>query len=321
MNFLKSLTSRGYLAIALLLGLIAIPAVLEISDKLDYKPVIEKAPYEKVDMGPDEISSEDEDISVKDELPVIVLNKKNTIVFDDVVTTQSVAILQVELLKIANTAPKDTTIYLVLNTPGGSISAGMQLIDTIKAMPQKIKTITVFAASMGFIFVQNLEERLIIPSGILMSHRASVKGLSGEIGGELDTKLNTIKRRVKYLEIIVAKRMGLTLKEYRSKIADELWLQGFDSVEQKAADRMVLARCSSNFSGTKVKYVRTPFGNAKLIMSECPLISGPLGVSFRGIEESKRAIVRKFFKERYENPKLFIDNYIKNGEFLNILKN
>ena len=88
--------------------------------------------------------------------PKVVLSKSNTLALQGPVTYSSVAQLQQKMIALSNSLSKNSTIYLVLDTPGGSVGAGMALIDTAKSIPQRVVTITSFAASMGFITVQSL---------------------------------------------------------------------------------------------------------------------------------------------------------------------
>jgi ATP-dependent protease ClpP protease subunit len=47
-------------------------------------------------------------------------------------------------------------IYLFLNTPGGSIQTGLEIIESLKGLDRPVSTVTLFAASMGFQIAQNL---------------------------------------------------------------------------------------------------------------------------------------------------------------------
>lgn len=312
---------------ALVLGTTLLKNQIELKS---YTSQVEYTDYEQVEVPKLSESIEnpiDKTQAKKSEKPekieVVILKKKNTIVFNDVVTAKSVAEAQVKLLEMSNRMPKKSTIYLVLDTPGGSVSAGSLLIDTIKAMPQKVKTLTIFSASMGFQFVQNFDDRLIIPSGILMSHRASVQGLGGEINGELDVRLNSIKRRIRYLDTIASKRMGMSLEKYEDLISDEYWSHGFEAVSEKAADKMVLARCDESLSGTSDKEIRTFFGKVNVTLSNCPLITGPLDIKFQfdeDAEEKNTENVKTFFHTRYDNPKKFVKTYIIANDYLKILQ-
>ena len=80
----------------------------------------------------------------------IVLNKNNTVSINDVVSPESVSDWTLKVKELDNKGPVNEPIYLVMNTPGGSIEAGIDFIEATKGMHRPVKTITVFAASMGF---------------------------------------------------------------------------------------------------------------------------------------------------------------------------
>lgn len=217
--------------------------------------------------------------------PTVTLSKKNTVTFRDVVTGQSVGDAQAKVLALSNNLAKDEPIYLYLDTPGGSIVAGEQLIHTLHGIPHEVKTVTSFAASMGFITAQSLGERLILPNGILMSHRAKV-GIEGQLPGEFNTEAQFWTNVVSNIEGQMARRMEMTLKDYQSMIRDEYWVSGDKAVADHAADRVVNVRCGEDMQGTYVENINTVFGPIAVTWSECPLISSPLNIAFSGLDGS-----------------------------------
>jgi len=111
-----------------------------------------------------------------------------------------------------------------------------------------------------------------------MSHRARISGLSGEIGGELDSIIKLLNSNVKELNIIAANRVGLSLEKYEALIADELWLTGSEAESTNHADELILAKCDASLSGSYVDTVATMFGNLDVEFARCPIITGVLGV-------------------------------------------
>lgn len=207
----------------------------------------------------------------------IKLDETNVINFNQDFNSMFVAKKQIEAISKCATKP-GKVIYVVAYTPGGSISAGQLFFDTLRGLPCTFHTITVFAASMGYQMAQNLGKRYILPSGTLMSHRASVGGLAGEIGGELESVLNNIKSTVKDMEIIASNRVGITLEKYRTDIRDELWLTAEQAVEGNHADEVVTVTCSNSLMGSYVETVNTFFGALQVEFSKCPVIVAPLSV-------------------------------------------
>lgn len=219
-------------------------------------------------------------------LRTIELSESTTINFNSKFTSSFVAKKQMEVMSKCSANP-GSELTLVLYTPGGSVSAGQLFFDTVKALPCKINTITIFAASMGYQTVQNLGKRYILPSGILMSHRAYISGLSGEIGGELDNIYSLLKGNVFELDKIAASRVGLSVEEYQLLIRDELWMTGPQSVNMKHADEVVLAKCDGTLKGTYTEQVNTIFGPLDIVFSKCPLVTGIIEVKMATREEEE----------------------------------
>jgi len=230
-------------------------------------------------------------------LKIIELNKANTINFNSKFSSGFVAQKQMEAIRKCLVSP-NSEINVVLYTPGGSVSAGKLFFDTLKALPCKFNTITIFSASMGYQTVQNLGNRYILPSGVLMSHRAYVSGLAGEIDGELDQIMSLLKSNINDLDKIAADRVGITLKEYKNLISDELWMTGAQSVEMNHADEVVLAKCDQSLSGTYVDRVETIFGPLYVEFSKCPIITGPLSVRMK---RGAKRVTLKQLQDYYSN--------------------
>jgi ATP-dependent Clp protease protease subunit len=210
----------------------------------------------------------------------IILSDRNTITFNQPVTGKYVAKKQVEIFgKVAKLNPFEP-IYLVLDTPGGSVIDGMLFLDTLKSLGRPIHTITIFAASMGYQFVQNLGNRYILPSGTLMSHRGAVSGLSGQVPGELNSRLHYFESILSEMNIIASKRIGMSVEAYEASIVNELWTSGVDAVAKNHADKVVHAKCDSTLTGTYQESIQTFFGPISLTYSQCPLVSAPIKVGF-----------------------------------------
>jgi ATP-dependent protease ClpP protease subunit len=238
----------------------------------------------------------------------IVLTKKNHVLFSGEVTDSSVSKAQVELAKISADLSSDDVIYLVIDSPGGSVPAGNRFIDFAGSLPQKVKPICLFCASMGYHMFQSLDERIVYSSSELMSHRVRIGGLAGQVPGEAVSRLNDIIATSQRMDEKVAKRIGISVEAYQKSIYDELWLNGTDAVKLKHADRVAKIRCDRALAvGTRKETFNTLFGPVEVTTSTCPLISGFLaldlkrGNTFRSNQEAidevrrvKRIITTKY---------------------------
>jgi len=65
----------------------------------------------------------------------IVLHTANTVNFRGAVTADSVTAIQLKIDRQAKRLHRSKPLYLVINSPGGSIDAGEQLIEFLKGYP------------------------------------------------------------------------------------------------------------------------------------------------------------------------------------------
>lgn len=206
----------------------------------------------------------------------IILSERNTVTLDLPFDGESTRAVVEGFQKLNGYNDK----YLVLISPGGNVVDGLSMIDTINGLGYKVNTITLFAASMGFITVQTLGKRYITPHGVLMSHRAS-GGVQGQFPrGELESRLNFWLRRIESLDQIVVDRSNgkLTLQKYQQLYQNEAWCEGVDCVNLGLADEVVTVKCGPSLIGTVISTISVPtfLGamSAEVERSKCPLLPG-----------------------------------------------
>ena len=215
------------------------------------------------------------------QIPTVNLTVDNTIALNGPVDDDSVQSVQLKAKKLDATLKSGYPIYLILNTPGGSIQSGLELIEFMKSLNRPVHTVTIFAASMGWQIAQHLGNRYVLNYGVLMSHKAS-GGFRGEFPGQLDNRRNFWGRRLHLMDLTTVKRTKgkQTVKSYQAAYENELWLGGIDSVKLGYADRVVRMNCSKELSDSRENLtVYTFFGALNLEFSGCPTVTGPTGIS------------------------------------------
>lgn len=227
----------------------------------------------------------------------IVLTENNSVAFNEKVTSEFVS---KKILEVMTKSLKTKKLYLVMDTPGGSVGAGLQFIDIVKALDIEVHTITLFAASMGYQIVQELGTRYITESGILMSHRGAVSGMSGQIPGELNSRVSFIHTMLNKMSERASKRLGISKKKYDSLIFNELWSFGKNAIDTNQADKVAQVTCSKELlKGTYKKKFFTFMGSLEVTFSKCPLITAPVGVNFgKGIKNENKAKLIKYFSTK-----------------------
>jgi ATP-dependent Clp protease protease subunit len=147
------------------------------------------------------------------------------------------------LLLAAEDPSKD--IYLYINSPGGSVSAGMALYDTMQYVPCDVATVAMgLAASMGqFLLCAGAEgKRYALPHARIMMHQPSggIGGTASDIKIQAEQMLYTKKKMAE----LIAMHTGQNIEQIESDsdrdrwfTADEAKEYGFvDDVVRQAAD-------------------------------------------------------------------------------------
>lgn len=206
----------------------------------------------------------------------ITLDAENTVSLRDAFDSGSVANVINKLQELHADLPEHREINLYLNSPGGSIIAGNELIKFINSLGREVNVICDFCASMGFQTFQGINgKRYITKFGVLMSHKA-YGGFRGEFPGQVQNRLDFwLKRVAKMDDIVVARTNGKqTLKSYQALYENEYWCNDTDCVEAGFADAVADVKCSKSLSGTTSQIVRSYFGTYEIFVSKCPLITG-----------------------------------------------
>jgi ATP-dependent Clp protease protease subunit len=129
-------------------------------------------------------------------------------------------------------------IYLVIDSPGGSVLAGGILLSAMQASRAPIYTIChSLCASMAAMIHQYGAKRLTVDRSILMFHPAS-GGAEGDID-RIQSMISMIQKYVGKMEADVAARLGLKPEAYKALSVNELWLDSDDQLKMNAADELV----------------------------------------------------------------------------------
>lgn len=181
----------------------------------------------------------------------VTLTKDNTIAINDEFDSHSVAQIEKQARELDSRIQSSDPIYLVINSPGGSIEDGLELINNLSHLRRPVITISLFSASMGFQTVEALGDRLITETGTLMSHRAT-GGFWGQMPGSLGTRYAFYLKRVLKMDENAVRRSGgkLTKSSYATLVQDEYWCEGQDCIDQGLADKIVHPTCDKSLVGT-----------------------------------------------------------------------
>ena len=142
--------------------------------------------------------------------------------------------------QIAALGKTSEPIFIVINSPGGSVFAGSAVIEAMEAARGPVNTICVqVCASMAAFIFEHGDERMMFSRSMLMFHPASAS-TQGEVD-KMVSYLTAVQRFVRRIETYVSKRVGVTLTEYKAMAAKELWLDSELALKKKFADKVVFA--------------------------------------------------------------------------------
>jgi ATP-dependent Clp protease protease subunit len=228
-------------------------------------------------------------------IELIELKKDNFVTLRETIDQDSSSKL---LSKLNVIESKYEQIYLYINSPGGEVMAGLEIINYIKSLQQRSKIVTCIvhnAMSMAFVIFQYCSQRYILYSSTLMQHQMSL-GVKGKLY-DINSRLSYINSLENRLNQDQALRLNMTVDNFTKLIQNDWWLYSEDIISNNAADKIVTIYCSfENFDETIL--VQTMFGDISIRYSACPLINYPLHINFPTINFSE------------ENKKDFIKNHI-----------
>jgi ATP-dependent protease ClpP protease subunit len=204
---------------------------------------------------------------------ILTLSEKNTVVLNMPIMGSVATNVSKELLEKSDELKAGEPLYLVLDTPGGSIDDGLKIVEVAKSLPRPVHTVSLFNASMGFVISQNLGDRYVISSSTMMSHRATIGGITGNFPGSFISRVKSVADQLMKINAGVAERAGMDLNTYLGMIANELWMGPEESIKNKFADKVVTLRCDKTLRGPgKPKELDLGLFSVRVRFNKCPLI-------------------------------------------------
>ena len=141
------------------------------------------------------------------------------------------------LLLAAEDSEKD--IYLYINSPGGSITAGMAIYDTMQFVPNDIVTVGIgMAASMGqFLLTAGTKgKRYITPNARVLLHQPS--GGFGGTSSDIQTQAQLIIDMKNRLAKITADATGHTVDQVNADGDRDRWFNADEALEYGFVDHI-----------------------------------------------------------------------------------
>ena len=157
------------------------------------------------------------------------------------VTDETAKDITEKLLYLESVAPgKDITFYI--NTPGGSITAGMAVYDTMQLIKSPITVVvTGMAASMGSILLSGAKKgrRLLYPHSRVLIHQPLISGRMIGPASDINIQAREMEKLRAELNQILATASGQPLERINRDTDRDFYLNATEAIEYGLADRIV----------------------------------------------------------------------------------
>ncbi len=133
-------------------------------------------------------------------------------------------------------------IKFYINSPGGVVTSGMVMYDTMQMIKSPVSTICMgLAASMGSILLSGGAKgrRFIFPHGEVMIHQPSLGGYIQGVSTDLEIQAEQTRRVKEIGAGILAKNCGKTVEQIMKDFDRDYWMNAQQSIAYGIADHLV----------------------------------------------------------------------------------
>lgn len=133
---------------------------------------------------------------------------------------------------------KEEPIHIYINSPGGSVTAGLAIYDTMKLVKSRIYTYCIgLAASMGAVILSSGDKRYIVPHAEVMIHQP-LGGTKGQ-ATDIEIAAQHISRTKQILNSILAQNCGRPYDDVLQDTERDNWKSAEEAVEYGLVDKVI----------------------------------------------------------------------------------
>jgi ATP-dependent Clp protease, protease subunit len=133
-------------------------------------------------------------------------------------------------------------IKFFISSPGGAVTSGMVIYDTMQMLKSPVSTICMgLAASMGSILLSGGAKgrRFIFPHGEVMIHQPSLGGHIQGVSADMEIHAEQILRTKEMGAQILAENTGQTIERVRKDFERDYWMDAEKSIEYGIVDQII----------------------------------------------------------------------------------
>ncbi|MDK4591015.1 ATP-dependent Clp endopeptidase proteolytic subunit ClpP, partial [Kingella kingae] len=166
------------------------------------------------------------------------------------VNDQTANLVVAQMLFLESENP-DKDIYFYINSPGGSVTAGMSIYDTMKFIKPDVQTLCLGqAASMGAFLLSagTKGKRFALPNSRVMIHQPLISGGLGGQASDIEIHARELLKLKEKLNQMLAEHTGKTLAEVERDTDRDNFMSAQEAMEYGLIDKVIT---SSNESADK----------------------------------------------------------------------
>jgi ATP-dependent Clp protease protease subunit len=133
-------------------------------------------------------------------------------------------------------------IQFLINSPGGVVTSGMAIYDTMKMIKSPVSTVCIaLAASMGSILLSGgvKGRRFIYPHGEVMIHQPSLGGYIQGVSVDLEIQAKQTKRVKEIGARILAENCGKKMEQVMKDFDRDYWMDAKEALEYGIVDHLM----------------------------------------------------------------------------------
>lgn len=175
---------------------------------------------------------------------------KDRIIFLGTPIDDQVANAVIAQLLFLESDDPDKEVNIYINSPGGSVSAGLGIYDAIQHVKCPVNTTVVgLAASMGALLLcAGTGKRYSLPNARVMIHQPHIQGLGGQVT-DVEIQARELIRTKEQMAMLVAKHTGQPLDRVKADTERDRWLSADEAKEYGLVDDVVHPKAKDAKSG------------------------------------------------------------------------
>ncbi len=170
-----------------------------------------------------------------------ILIEQRKIFFWGVVEEKTCKEIVAKLLLLDSLKPGEE-IKMYINSPGGSVTDGMVVYDTMQMISSPVSTICMgMCASMGAILLSGgaKGKRFIYPSGEVMIHQPSLGGYIQGVSADLEIHAEQIRKTKEAGAKLLANNCGKTSEQIMKDFDRDYWMNAEEAIKYGIVDKLI----------------------------------------------------------------------------------